>query len=131
MGARQSALGLRGVKLLAGLDAQTLEWLAQQCRWRHIAAGQRVTSRETPDRDVYLIVAGRVRITAFSAGGRQVTFRDIGAGEAFGRTYDYDNNGRRFLMIRTPESPEASTTLPGFVVVQNWFEELKRLVPTR
>ena len=81
---RPSAIGLRGVKLLLGLDADVLEALAQQCRWRRFSPGQRVISREAQDHDVYLIVSGAVRITAFSAAGRQVTFRDIGQGDWFG-----------------------------------------------
>jgi serine/threonine-protein kinase len=51
----------------------------------------------------------------------------LGGGEAFGRGYDYDSRRQRFLMVRTLESPESAATPPGFVVVQNWFEELKRL----
>ena len=39
--------------------------------------------------------------------------------------YDVSLDGQQFLMVR---SAEAET--PGFVVVENWFEELKRLVPT-
>jgi CRP-like cAMP-binding protein len=79
-----SVLGLKRVRLLAGVPASALERLAQLCRWRHCPAGQRVISREAPDQDVYLIVSGRVRVTSFSASGRQVTFRDIPAGDWFG-----------------------------------------------
>jgi hypothetical protein len=43
--------------------------------------------------------------------------------------YDVTRDGRRFLMLRPGEGDEA-LALPRFVVVQNWFEELKRLVPT-
>ena len=38
---------------------------------------------------------------------------------------------RRFLMIRPVTSPDQASLPPGMVVVQNWFEELKRLVPTK
>ena len=79
-----SALGLKRVRLLAGMPAPALEELASRCRWRRFTAGHRVISREAADQDVYLIVAGRVRVTSFSANGRQVTFRDIPAGDWFG-----------------------------------------------
>jgi CRP-like cAMP-binding protein len=81
---KPSALGLRAVKLLGDVPVAALEELAQQCRWRRFLASQRVISREAEDHDVYLIVGGRVRITAFSGAGRQVTYRDVGAGEWFG-----------------------------------------------
>ena len=92
--AKPSALGLRSVSLLAGVEREALEALAQQCRWRRFTHGQRVVSREAPDRDVYLIIAGRVRVTAFSTGGRQVTFRDIRAGDWFGELAAIDGRAR-------------------------------------
>ena len=61
-----------------------LEDLARQCRWRRFQTGHRIISREAPDQDVYLIVSGQVRVTAYSATGRQVTYRDIAAGDWFG-----------------------------------------------
>jgi len=41
--------------------------------------------------------------------------------------YDVSGDGQRFLMIKESEQ---ATTLTQIVVVQNWFEELKRRVPT-
>jgi CRP/FNR family transcriptional regulator, cyclic AMP receptor protein len=82
--AEPSILGLKRVRLLEGVPAPALEKLARQCRWRRFAAGHRVISRQAPDQDVYLIISGRVRVTSFSASGRQVTFRDIPAGDWFG-----------------------------------------------
>ena len=43
-----------------------------------------------------------------------------------GRTYDISPDGERFLMIK--ESAGGDST--ELILVQNWFEELKRLVPT-
>ena len=53
-----------------------------------------------------------------------------GAGVFAGRNYDVSADGQRFLMIKEagPDLPAAPASI---VVVQNWFEELKRLVPTR
>ena len=45
-----------------------------------------------------------------------------------GRTYDVSPDGQRFLMIKAAGSPVTNT--PRIIVVENWFEELKRLVPT-
>jgi hypothetical protein len=43
------------------------------------------------------------------------------------RTYEQSLDGRRFLMLKGV--PSAAP--PSLVVVLNWLEELKRLVPTR
>jgi hypothetical protein len=43
--------------------------------------------------------------------------------------YDVSHDGQRFLMLKPVEQEQAA--LPQIVVVQNWFEELKRRVPVR
>jgi hypothetical protein len=43
------------------------------------------------------------------------------------RTYDVATDGKKFLMIKQ----NANQAAPQIVVVQNWTEDLKRLVPTR
>jgi hypothetical protein len=56
------------------------------------------------------------------------TTRYAGFGAAVSsRTYDVSRDGSRFLMIKV----ENADNRRSFVVVQNWTEELKRLVPTR
>ena len=89
-----SSLGLRGIGLLDGLATERLDALARECAWRNYAPGQQIISREADDRDLYLIVSGRVRVTIYSAGGRQVTFRDLGAGESFGDVAAIDGKRR-------------------------------------
>jgi serine/threonine-protein kinase len=44
--------------------------------------------------------------------------------------YDVDIDDQRFVMIKQAAVDDAGTQ-PQIVVVQNWFEELKRLVPTQ
>jgi eukaryotic-like serine/threonine-protein kinase len=44
-----------------------------------------------------------------------------------GRTYDVSPDGRRFLMVKQP----ATRASAQIVIVQNWFEELRRLVPAK
>ena len=52
-------------------------------------------------------------------------FRDIVPSEA---NYDITPDGRRFLMIKESEQEGGPRQIN---VVLNWFEELKRLVPTK
>ena len=61
-------------------------------------------------------------IGALGAGG----MGQVVAGE---QTFDFTPDGR-FLMIRG-ETADRGDSAPTLVLVQNWFEELKRLVPTR
>jgi hypothetical protein len=43
------------------------------------------------------------------------------------RNYDISPDGQRFLMMKQAEQTSAPSQI---IVVENWFEELKRLVPT-
>ncbi|MFQ5930287.1 MAG: TolB family protein, partial [Acidobacteriota bacterium] len=47
-----------------------------------------------------------------------------------GRNYDISPDGQRFLMIKEAEQTEETAVPTQLIVVENWFEELKRLVPT-
>jgi CRP/FNR family transcriptional regulator, cyclic AMP receptor protein len=89
-----SSLGLRSIGLLDGLPAERLDALARECAWRRYLPEQQIISREADDRDLHLIVSGRVRVTTYSAGGRQVTFRDIGAGDCVGEVAAIDGKPR-------------------------------------
>jgi len=58
----------------------------------------------------------------FRASRPQVLFEDrYVPGTPYGRNFDIDATGKRFLMI---ESPASTTTATQIVVVQNWFSEL-------
>lgn len=45
------------------------------------------------------------------------------------RQYDVAADGQRFLMMK--DEPRDTDPAPSINVVQNWTEELKRLVPTK
>ena len=70
-----SSFGLRSIALLEGLSHDRLETLAHDCAWRLYGPAQEITTRDSHDDSLYLIVSGRVRVTTYSPNGRQVTLR--------------------------------------------------------
>jgi serine/threonine-protein kinase len=67
----------------------------------------------------------------FVARNPVVLFKGQYAPSLSGRNYDVSPDGRRFLMLKVgagavPQNPSP----PRVVIVENWFEDLKRLVPT-
>ena len=58
-------------------------------------------------------------------------FGSTGTGNTAFRTYDVSLDDQRFLMIKNPEGAEQAATSTNITVIQNWTEELKRLVPTK
>lgn len=70
--------------------------------------------------------------TATLAAGRsQVLFEFVMVSPSGGsRRYDVTPDGR-FVMIRSGQAEAGGGTATGIVLVQNWFDQLKRLVPTK
>ena len=65
----------------------------------------------------------------FSAGKPRLLFAAQGyVGMSPIRTWDISPDGKRFLVVKMEE--RKSWPLTELVLVQNWFEELKRLVPS-
>lgn len=105
---RTALIGLQRIELLEGLEPAAIEALAVRLAWRHVAAGGHVISRDAADRDVYLVVSGRVQVGAFSAGGKQVTYCEIGAGDIFGELAAIDGRARSADVIAIQQSLLAS-----------------------
>jgi hypothetical protein len=93
----------------------------------------------------YLVTAGAgtsvmsapiARAASFTAGTPATVlkgpyyFGNYGAGDASFRTYDVAPDGRRFLMLKEGGT-ETAAAPARIIVVLNWLEELKRLVPTK
>ncbi|NQV33932.1 MAG: serine/threonine-protein kinase [Phycisphaeraceae bacterium] len=65
----------------------------------------------------------------FIPGRAEPLFEDAYAPTLRGRNYDIHPDGKRFLMIKKVEGGE-DVPITELIVVENWFEELKRLAPT-
>ena len=63
--------------------------------------------------------------SALEFGNAEIILDGTTVGGRIGRTYDVSPDGERFLMIT-----EAGASDVELILVQNWGEELKRLVPT-
>jgi hypothetical protein len=64
------------------------------------------------------------------AGTPEALFESVDLASAWGRNYDVAPDGKRFLMAVNAE-PMTNRAPAQMIFVQNWFEELKRLVPTK
>jgi adenylate cyclase len=127
---RASALlGLQKVDLFKGLDTYTLREIAAQCRWTRCARGEYVIRREATDRDVYFVVAGMVRVGAAAGRGRQITFRDLAAGELFGVHSAIDGKARLADVVAVRESLVASMSPEAFrAILANHTSVRERLL---
>jgi hypothetical protein len=68
----------------------------------------------------------------FTARNPVMLFKGDFAPSLGGRNYDVSPDGRRFLMLKMGASGASAQDPPArFTVVENWFEELKRLAPAK
>jgi CRP-like cAMP-binding protein len=118
-------VGLRGIRLLECLDTPALEELAGALEWRHCVAGQQVITRNASDRDVYLVVGGRVQVVAFAASGKQITYREMGAGEHFGELSAIDGRARSADVIALEDSLLAAMSPATFHALLKRHEALR------
>jgi Tol biopolymer transport system component len=78
------------------------------------------------------LVAVPIEMNPFTPGNPEVvlerSYVSRPGGVAVGRTYDVSPDGKRFLMIKE-ETQDGETVPTQIILVQNWLDELKRLVP--
>lgn len=96
---RATAETLRGIDLFADLSADERRELANRCQVHHFEADKRVVAREDGSTDVYFIVSGKVRVTIFSRSGKEVSFRDLAAGQLFGDVSAIDGGPRSASVV--------------------------------
>lgn len=108
--------------VLTGDDARTLRWvdgfrdlppdairsISGKCRWRWYKAQRIIFSRGEPTNDVFFLVQGKVRITSYSAVGKEVSFRDLTVGQSFGDVAAIDGRSRSATAVAISDSLLAS-----------------------
>ncbi len=85
---------------------------------------------ESSSRPMNLMAVSIRTIPTFVAGAPETLFESLDLASAWGRNYDVAPNGQRFLMTLNKEEL-TNQAPPQMIFVQNWFNELKRLVPTK
>ena len=127
-----TAESLVGVEVFRRLDAAERGRLAGLCSGRRYEAQQWILSHKDETRDVYFIVSGKVRVTIYSLGGKEITFRDQAAGEMFGELGAIDGEPRSAHVMALEDSLLASMSRETFWEVLGSYPEvaaftLKRL----
>ena len=99
---------LADVAIFRDLPAADLEALSQRCTWRRFDSDQQIVGHLDDTRDVHFIVRGKVRVIVYSFAGKEVTFRDIPAGELFGELSALDGQPRSANVVALEPSLTAA-----------------------
>lgn len=79
-----SGVALSHAALLQGISHERLKSISHECAWYRYDKGDEVIAHQAAGREVYFITSGAVRVRSYSAGGRQVSFRDVETGAVVG-----------------------------------------------
>lgn len=85
---------LEGTGLFRGLPAPDLAVIMRQLRRVQLTAGQLIFSRGDADRDMYLVLDGRVRLSILSDDGRELSLVHATQGDLFGEIAALDGGSR-------------------------------------
>jgi len=92
------------MEIFQGIPSPELDRLAERLRWKRYSAHQQIIGHMEDSADVFLVVEGSVRVIVYSASGKEVTFRDIPAGEFFGELAAIDGLPRSATVVALAES---------------------------
>lgn len=112
--ADRAPLSLRQSKLFGEFEESVLESVASAMRLQTFAAGSTIFAQFDTSHDVDFILDGRVRITLYSRSGKEVTFRDLAAGDMFGELAALDREPRSAHVIALTEVTLASMSGEDF-----------------
>lgn len=111
---KSGAQSLAGIELLKPLTPPERQALEQRCRWRSFDEGEQIFDRETQSEDVFFVISGAARVVNYSAGGREVSYDDIGPGGLFGELAALDNRPRSASVVAKTNMATASVSAAAF-----------------
>ena len=122
----RGAATLREIGIFRDLSEEDLESVAQRCHWRRFARERQVLGYKDDSRDVFFVVEGRVRAINFALSGKEVSFRDIEAGDMFGEFAAIDGGPRSANVIALQDCLVASLSAEDFWAVLREHPEVVR-----
>ncbi len=119
---------LSGIEFLRSLPADAVEDLAKRCQWHRYGPQQLIVGQEDETRDVFFIVRGKVRVIVYAASGKEVSFRDLGAGQMFGELSAIDGQPRSATVVALQDALMARMPPAVFLAMLERHPQIARRV---
>lgn len=116
-----SGASLVGVELFSGLKAKDREDIATMLRGELYKSGQTVFCQCDNTQYAFFILSGGVRVTSFSRTGKEITFRDLSAGQLFGELSAIDGQARSADVVALVDSRIAVLSKAHFWKILNTY----------
>lgn len=130
------ARALSKIEPFTALDEQSLNEVAVSCRFQRSEAKRQVIAYQDDSADVFFIVSGTVRVVIHSVSGKEISYRDLEAGEMFGELAAIDGQQRSASVVAVSETLLIAMSAAAFretirrhpPVAEAVLERLTRLV---
>ncbi|MFT5132754.1 MAG: CRP/FNR family cyclic AMP-dependent transcriptional regulator, partial [Gammaproteobacteria bacterium] len=131
-----SGATLAAIDLFSDLSLDERNDIALSCRGQQYQANELILSHKETTNDVFFIVSGTVRVTIYSNLGKEITFRDVLAGQMFGELSAIDGEPRSAHVIANTVATIVFITPGNFwrllstypVIAQRTLKYLTRLI---
>jgi len=99
---------LTDIKMFKNVPRETLQALSKRCTWRWFEPHQAIVQHQDDGRQLFFVVRGNAREMHYSLNGREVTLRDLPAGQMFGELSVVDGQPQAATVIATTKTLVAS-----------------------
>jgi CRP/FNR family cyclic AMP-dependent transcriptional regulator len=128
---RPGSAALAVIREFQHFSHDDLEAVAAKCRWRRYAAQAVVVRYLDASDDIFFVVDGAVRLTYYSAEGREVILGDLSAGEMFGELAAIDGRRRSATAVAKTDALLASMSAPDFLLLAHSCQEMSMAILKR
>lgn len=99
--AQFTAETLSDIKMFRNVPQETVQALSKRCTWRWYEAHQAIVQHQDDGRQLFFVVQGNAREMHYSLNGREVSLRDLPAGQMFGELSVVDGQPQSATVIAT------------------------------
>jgi CRP/FNR family transcriptional regulator, cyclic AMP receptor protein len=96
---RNGEQSLVNFEIFQGLPQEAIQAYSKRCAWRRFEAHQTLIEHNDTTQNVFFLSFGCARATYYTASGREISFRDLGAGEMFGEIAAIDTLPRSLSIV--------------------------------
>ncbi len=122
---------LAAVMIFQDLDIEDRQRLAEQVFIRTYGRSEQVLARDDMTTEVFFVISGEVRATAYSAKGKEVDFQDLGPGEMFGELAAIDQEPRSTHVVSLVDSLIATMSQQAFLSALATYPSVNRRTMVR
>lgn len=119
---------LSAIDVFRNLSTADYESMTHIVKAHSYQPDQRIINLGEHTQDVFFVIKGKVRITTFTSGGKEVTFQDMKAGQMFGELSAIDGQARSTNAVALTESLLVVTPVESFFKILRDYPNVNELI---